>query len=289
MVDVHLQTARAFGEDPETMRRYHGNEFYNYEVTAKRVKGRVLDIACGTGTGTRLLADHAKEVIGADIDGPTLAFCRRTHRKKNLRFVKADATKRLPFHDKYFDTVATLQTIEHFYPDERKRYLAELRRVLRDDGELIVTTYLNGIEEQTRPCPPLKHPYDHKIEFCLRELKEELVAADFAIKEIGGIYSDLDPRVIKKRKKPAHRSRILEIVIKFTAPISKYTPAWIKERIAHPLLKYPYDISHYAYTTKDPKIWETVCIMLRKSTEKRMTRKSSTKRRGILRKGRNLR
>jgi SAM-dependent methyltransferase len=107
-----------------------------YRLAAQYVSGRrVLDAGCGDGYGTALLASAgAASVVGVDIDEATIAHARERY---GHAFEVADVAE-LPFDDGSFDFVVCFETIEHVSDSERA--LAELRRVLVDDGLLAIST-----------------------------------------------------------------------------------------------------------------------------------------------------
>jgi ubiquinone/menaquinone biosynthesis C-methylase UbiE len=90
---------------------------------------RTLDVACGTGFLTRHLRG---EVVGLDASERMLAEARR--QAPGARFVGGDALD-LPFDDDAFDRVLTAHFYGHLEPDDRRRFLAEVRRVA---AELVV-------------------------------------------------------------------------------------------------------------------------------------------------------
>src|SRR6267143_3401980 len=53
----------------------------------------VLDIGCGEGYGAALLSVQAAEVVGIDYSPAAIGHARSTYRRRNLRFVVADATR----------------------------------------------------------------------------------------------------------------------------------------------------------------------------------------------------
>lgn len=110
-----------------------------YDFASKYVADRrVLDVACGTGYGSKQLRDGgAAEVVGGDISAKAAAFAQREYADSGARYLTLDAQV-LPFPDRSFDVVVSFETIEHL-PDFRT-YLSEVHRVLSDDGVFIVST-----------------------------------------------------------------------------------------------------------------------------------------------------
>src|SRR3984957_5374705 len=97
----------------------------------------VLDVASGEGYGSSILANVARSVIGADGDPAAIAHARTTYRGENLRFVEGSALD-LPLGEASVDVVVSFETLEHVR--EHARFMAEVKRVLRPDGKLIVST-----------------------------------------------------------------------------------------------------------------------------------------------------
>lgn len=125
---------------------------------------RVLDAGCGAGQGTTYLAGHgAAEIFGVDIALEAVAFARNRSPLGNLAFGAMDVA-RLGFRSGAFDMVTSVEVIEHLTDPEQ--YVAEIRRVLKDDGMLVLTTPNKLI---TSPKPGMMWPY-HIHEFYPDEL-----------------------------------------------------------------------------------------------------------------------
>ncbi|HEX2433012.1 MAG TPA: class I SAM-dependent methyltransferase [Gaiellaceae bacterium] len=103
---------------------------------------RTLDVACGTGFLTRHL--HG-EVVGLDQSASMLEVA--SAQAPHVEFVQGDALE-LPFDDDSFDRVFASYFYCHLEDDDRRRFLAEVRRVAPE--LVVVGTVLREGEEPTR-------------------------------------------------------------------------------------------------------------------------------------------
>ena len=95
----------------------------------------MLDVGCGDGTLGEMMIGHGYDVTGADISEPALEIAR----SRGLKTVRANLEHyELPFEDRSFSVVIGSEIIEHVYDTDR--FLRELRRVLKDDGVLLLKT-----------------------------------------------------------------------------------------------------------------------------------------------------
>lgn len=132
----------------------------------------VLDAGCGAGQGTTYLAQkEARYVIGVDISYEAVAYAYHRYVEGdgvlNLSFGRVNANQ-LGFCDKVFDWVTSIEVIEHL--QERENYLAEIRRVLKDDGGLVLSTPNKRVSS---PTPGSMWPH-HVYEFHPDELRSLL-------------------------------------------------------------------------------------------------------------------
>ncbi len=100
-------------------------------------RGRTLDLGCGTGRNFPLFRDACP--VGLDPELASLRWARRRRRQVPLVRARAEA---LPFRDGAFDTVVcglVLCSVQ-----DPPRAVAEIHRVLRDDGELRCLEHVRG-------------------------------------------------------------------------------------------------------------------------------------------------
>jgi SAM-dependent methyltransferase len=130
-------------DDRETLRIH----MERYRFAAARLSGQhILDMACGCGYGTALLAQSNpdKQVTGVDIDPAAIAYAEEHYRLPNLSYQCADAEIFRAGHK--FNTIISLETIEHL---PRPRHLiAHYAELLAENGRVIasvpITPTLDG-------------------------------------------------------------------------------------------------------------------------------------------------
>lgn len=144
---------------------------------------RVLDVGCGTGYGSAMIATPDREVVGVDTSDEAVEWARTTYRGENASFFTMPATE-LRFPDDSFDAVCSVQSIEHF--DDVEVFLTEAVRILRPGGVLAVAT-----PNRLTYSPGGKINPFHTQEYDAREL-EQLLAGSFEEVEVTGLHAGLD-------------------------------------------------------------------------------------------------
>ncbi|HEU4461191.1 MAG TPA: class I SAM-dependent methyltransferase [Solirubrobacterales bacterium] len=106
-----------------------------YEWIAERVKGqRVVDMACGEGYGSDVLAGVAAGVVGVDANPEAHDHARLRYRRENLRFER-DLVESFA---EACDAVVFLQTIEHV--EDAGAILEHFKSMLAPGGVAYVST-----------------------------------------------------------------------------------------------------------------------------------------------------
>jgi SAM-dependent methyltransferase len=107
-----------------------------------REDARVLDLGCGSGWATRLLAERAPRglVVGLDISDEMVEVARRESEGfGNVRF-EVGSAERLPFEDGYFTNAFSMESL--YYYADMGAALREVRRVLAPHGEFVAVVDL---------------------------------------------------------------------------------------------------------------------------------------------------
>jgi SAM-dependent methyltransferase len=97
-----------------------------------------LDFGCGVGRLTRALALHFQNVVGIDISQSMLRRAAALNPDTNCQFLLNDS-ETLPFPSRRFDLIYTALVLQHVpSQDSIRRYIAELVRVLKTGGLLVM-------------------------------------------------------------------------------------------------------------------------------------------------------
>lgn len=184
-----------------------------YVEAAKRVSGRVLEIGTGSGYGISIIAPVADEFVTVD-----------KYRSEATESLPANVTFReakvppLPFEDESFDCVVSFQVIEHISND--RRFVEEVRRVLRPGGKFVVST-------PNRPMSLTRNPW-HVREYRPEQLRA-LLSGFSSIEELGVAGNE---RVWEYYR---HNAESVRRIMRFDVlRMQWWLPRW--------LLQLPYDI-----------------------------------------------
>jgi SAM-dependent methyltransferase len=101
---------------------------------------RMLDVPCGAGRLSGVLARHAEKVFEVDYSREMLKVCRRNASGYESRFAEASAFD-LPFGDGTFDMVVSIR-LSHHIPDRAAR-LAHLRELFRSSRRYVLATFFD--------------------------------------------------------------------------------------------------------------------------------------------------
>lgn len=139
-----LESGRTTAETIRAAASRHGVDLNEIE--------RLLDFGCGCGRVTRHWRNLGAAVHGSDYNADLVDWCRR-----NLAFATFTTNRLappLPLASATVDVAHAVSVLTHLPEDLQHAWLAELRRVLRPGGLLIVTThgdrYLDRLDDEER-------------------------------------------------------------------------------------------------------------------------------------------
>jgi glycosyltransferase involved in cell wall biosynthesis/SAM-dependent methyltransferase len=157
---------------PEITGEIQLEHLHRYLLAGEYAKDKeVLDIACGEGFGAAILAKTARSVVGVDIAREAVQHASIRYRLENVKFLQGSCAE-IPLDDKSIDLVVSFETIEHH--DQHKAMMAEMKRVLRPEGVLIIST---PDRKEYSVLPNYQNPFHVRELF--KEEFEDLIRAHF--------------------------------------------------------------------------------------------------------------
>lgn len=133
---------------------------------------KILDAGCGDGRMAYELLKKGAQVWGIDYSRRAISFAKILVPEVNF---EVGDIKKLPFEKNFFDKIVLIEVLEHILPSEIPLVLSELKRVLKEKGELIITV------PSILASLPAKH-FQHFSENQIREILKRY----FKIKKIIG-------------------------------------------------------------------------------------------------------
>jgi len=168
---------------------------FAYEFAVSRIPAgqMVIDVGCGTGYGVAMLGVDARVVLGLDVSKEAVDIAAEEYGRANCTFATYNGVD-IPASDRSVDAVVSFQVLEHVVDDSR--FIAEISRVLREDGCLLLTTP----NKRTR----LRHgdrPWNrfHVREYTADELKQ-LLAKHFTTVAILGVSATEEILDVERRR-----------------------------------------------------------------------------------------
>ena len=215
--DVQLETLDDLSE------AVHYNRWI-YGMVEPFLGRRVLEVGCGIGNITELLAE-SREVLAVDIHPGYLAQAReRLKGRRNVRLKKVDLSKSLSSIKSFRpDTILCVNVFEHLRDDNR--FLAECFKVLPPGGRFLLFVpalpFLFGSMDRN---------YGHFRRYLKRDLEAQMRNGGFRL--LGSRYLNLlgvlgwwwNGKVLKRDIVPRAQILIYDRILRWVAPVEKWLP-----------------------------------------------------------------
>jgi ubiquinone/menaquinone biosynthesis C-methylase UbiE len=143
-----------------------------------------LDVGCGTGADAVFMARAGLSVIGVDISPTALGLARERAERAGVmvRWLAADVLE-LPLEDASLDLVTDRGCLHHIADADRPRYTAEIGRVLRPGGLLVIRDMCETGRHMHAVTPERARDQFHEPHFRVRHAAEfELVGRERALR-----------------------------------------------------------------------------------------------------------
>jgi SAM-dependent methyltransferase len=189
-----------------------------YKRAAELIHGKVLEIGTGSGYGIEEIAPNTTEFWTLDKHYINVNY----KKYSNTRFIKSEVPPLANIPDNYFDFVICFQVIEHI--KDAKTLLKEIKRVLKANGKLIVSTPNLNMSLTYNPW--------HIKEYSHEEFKD-LLGGIFVNIDAQGVYGDSD--IISYYNK---NKKSVQGILKYDIlNLNRNLPRW--------MLKIPYDLMNF--------------------------------------------
>lgn len=124
-----------FRNDPKRLAFVLARYKFAAKMGAKR--GDILELGCGEGIGAPILAETAQNYMGVDLDESAIFSACRNFEEARFMFLHEDFMGK-KFGE--FQTVVSLDVVEHIYPEHEKIYFETVVANLSSNGIAIIGT-----------------------------------------------------------------------------------------------------------------------------------------------------
>jgi ubiquinone/menaquinone biosynthesis C-methylase UbiE len=176
-----LQVELLFGGTADVMRRRLIPPVVRHAAAAGHSRTRplkLLDVACGTGHFLRMLGKALPDaqLVGVDLSPHYVARARSLLPREMNVSLLAENAEALPFVDSYFDAVTCVFMFHELPADVRARVLAEMARVVRPGGIVVVADSLQLQDAPELQQELLAFPETFHEPYYLSYLQDDLAA-----------------------------------------------------------------------------------------------------------------
>jgi ubiquinone/menaquinone biosynthesis C-methylase UbiE len=100
----------------------------------------ILEIGCGTGFYTRMLAPRVHHIVGIDFSETAIDKAKLQNKSENVWYVVADAQDLSTFPDNTFDKILAIDVLEHLTDSQLGAAFREVARVMSKRGRFVFFT-----------------------------------------------------------------------------------------------------------------------------------------------------
>jgi SAM-dependent methyltransferase len=150
---------------------------YEWAAGLVRSDDSVLDVGCGVGYGSTLLATNAKLVQGVDVDEETIAYARKYWARDRVIFEVADASALSLSDSNKFDFVVMFEVVEHLVMPEL--YLRSLHGALSENATLLLSVPNEPVVQHTIDLNPF-----HIRHYTPDELRQLIASSGYVVEEL---------------------------------------------------------------------------------------------------------
>ena len=130
----------ALTQGPAMQRRWHETklELLDWFFIPKPGE-KILDVGCGSGVFASRMTELGAKVTAVDSNKKVVDYGTEHFARDGLEF-RLGLLDELDLADDSYDAAACLEVVEHVFAEQADKLLADLRRILRPGGRLLMTT-----------------------------------------------------------------------------------------------------------------------------------------------------
>ena len=116
---------------------------FAFKLTSIKQGANVLEVGCGTGANLELYLKSDCNIHGIDLSPSMLKIANSKFNGK-AKFLNADASNMKEYNNNSFDLVIAMLTLHEMPQSIRLKVLQEMKRVLKNDGQIMLIDYHSG-------------------------------------------------------------------------------------------------------------------------------------------------
>jgi SAM-dependent methyltransferase len=175
----------------------------------------VLDVGCGEGYGTAILAEKARSVTGLDLDSDQLEVTRQTYCPPNVEYLVGDAED-TGLGSETFEVVITNALLE--YLTDCEKFFDEAERLLKPGGIFLCSTKNATFSIKKSDGTPLYS--NHNQEFTPAELERSLAKRFPKVEMYGLLAKDRSEKFILDKRALRMEAFLVRLNVKHLIPLS---------------------------------------------------------------------
>lgn len=146
---------REIGTKLEDFSKDHINR-YNFSRYFIKKGDVVLDVACGVGYGSHMLAEKAQKVYGIDYNREAIGYALKYWNRPNLQYIQGDLLDEKSYPEaQMFDVIVSFETIEHLVDDSK--FLALISERLIPNGICFISAPNSLVQRKEENIWHLRH------------------------------------------------------------------------------------------------------------------------------------
>ena len=142
-VGAHCPATRSNDFNLHSLAKFNRDHYLFYRALIERYvekEGSVLDVGCGSGARSALLARYATSVMALDSDMLKIAVGATLNGGPTIHWVLGEFTEWTKINEDKFDYVFCVEVIEHLEIDKQKEFMKLLFSRVKEGGRLLMTT-----------------------------------------------------------------------------------------------------------------------------------------------------